>query len=108
MRQAPGPWFTGWRIAAECVAQVDSGRSDGGSSPPVAADSTATSAASSSGVASPRTTIAGAFVGVVLVVGHSGMLPCFLGGSDARLVRSARRALVTFIRVFDGVITVSM
>ncbi len=36
------------------------------------------------------------------------MLPCFLGGSDARLLRSARRAFVTFIRVFDGVMTVSM
>ena len=36
------------------------------------------------------------------------MFPCFLGGSVARLVRSARRALVTFIRVFDGVMTASM
>ena len=36
------------------------------------------------------------------------MFPCFLGGRVARLVRSARNALVTFIRVFDGVMTVSM
>ena len=36
------------------------------------------------------------------------MFPCFFGGSDSRLVRSARSALVTFIRVFDGVMTVSM
>ena len=39
---------------------------------------------------------------------HSGMFPCFLGGRLARLVRSARNALVTFIRVFEGVMTVSM
>jgi hypothetical protein len=36
------------------------------------------------------------------------MFPCFLGGSVSRLVFSARKALVTFIRVFDGEITVSM
>ena len=39
---------------------------------------------------------------------QSGMLPCFLGGSVSRLVRSARSAFVTFIRVFEGVMTVSM
>jgi hypothetical protein len=43
-----------------------------------------------------------------LVAAHNGMFPCFFGGSVSRLVRSARRAFVTFIRVFDGVITVSM
>ena len=36
------------------------------------------------------------------------MLPCFFGGSDSRLLRRARSALDTFIRVFDGVMTVSM
>ena len=39
---------------------------------------------------------------------HKGMFPCFLGGSVSRLLRSARKAFVTFIRVFEGVITVSM
>jgi len=38
---------------------------------------------------------------------HNGMFPCFFGGSVSRLVRSARRARVTFIRVFEGEITVS-
>ena len=41
------------------------------------------------------------------LTGHSGMFPCFFGGRVARLFRSARSALVTFIRVFDGVMTVS-
>src|SRR6478752_3790433 len=40
--------------------------------------------------------------------GHSGMFPCFLGGSVSRLFCSARRARVTFIRVLDGLMTVSM
>src|SRR6478736_10093645 len=40
--------------------------------------------------------------------GHSGMFPCFLGGSVSRLFCSARRARVTFIRVLEGLITVSM
>jgi hypothetical protein len=39
---------------------------------------------------------------------HRGMFPCFLGGSVSRLVLSARNARVTFIRVLDGEITVSM
>jgi hypothetical protein len=39
---------------------------------------------------------------------HSGMFPCFLGGRLSRLVRRARSARVTFIRVFDGLMTVSM
>lgn len=39
---------------------------------------------------------------------HSGMFPCFFGGSVSRLVRRARSARVTFIRVFDGEMTVSM
>lgn len=43
-----------------------------------------------------------------LVSAHSGMFPCFLGGSVWRLLRSARSARTTFIRVFDGEITVSM
>jgi len=44
----------------------------------------------------------------VRVAAHSGMFPCFFGGRVSRLVRSARSALVTFIRVLLGVITVSM
>ena len=39
---------------------------------------------------------------------HSGMFPCFFGGSVSRLFRSARSARVTFMRVFDGLMTVSM
>lgn len=39
---------------------------------------------------------------------HSGMFPCFFGGRVSRLVRRARRARLTFIRVLLGVMTVSM
>ncbi len=38
---------------------------------------------------------------------HSGMFPCFLGGWVARLVRIARRALMTTTRVAAGSITPS-
>ena len=44
---------------------------------------------------------------LVLARGHSGMLPCFLGGRVARLVRSARSARTTCTRVSDGRITAS-
>jgi hypothetical protein len=40
--------------------------------------------------------------------GHSGIFPCFLGGNDARLVRSARSARVSCKRVSCGKITRSM
>jgi len=40
--------------------------------------------------------------------GHSGMFPCFLGGSVSRLDFRARSALLMFIRELLGVITVSM
>jgi hypothetical protein len=40
-------------------------------------------------------------------VGHSGMFPCFLGGSVSRLLASTRSALVTCTRVCDGRITAS-
>ena len=43
-----------------------------------------------------------------LVGAHSGMFPCFLGGSAARLVRRARSALVICARVSLGRITASM
>lgn len=33
---------------------------------------------------------------------HSGMLPCFFGGSVSRLLRSACRALATWARVSEG------
>src|SRR5690606_11769892 len=36
------------------------------------------------------------------LLAHSGMFPCFLGGSDARLVRSARSALMITRRVAAG------
>jgi hypothetical protein len=36
------------------------------------------------------------------------MFPCFFGGSVSRFVFSARNARVTFIRVLDGEMTVSM
>jgi hypothetical protein len=39
---------------------------------------------------------------------HSGMLPCFFGGSSSRFVRSMRSARVTAIRVCDGAMTASM
>ncbi len=39
--------------------------------------------------------------------GHSGMFPCFLGGSVARLSRSARSALTIWTLVSDGLITAS-
>lgn len=38
---------------------------------------------------------------------QSGMFPCFLGGRVWRLLRSARRALMTEERVWDGGITES-
>ena len=38
---------------------------------------------------------------------HSGMFPCFLDGSDARLVASARSARTTWTRVADGAMTAS-
>src|SRR5665648_948665 len=41
------------------------------------------------------------------VGGHRGMFPCFLAGSAARLVRSARSARTTCTRVSDGAITAS-
>ena len=76
--------------------------------PADAAVSTASRAATSSGVASPRTSRSGGVGGRRVVVRHQrGMFPCFLGGRVSRLVRSARSALVTFIRVLrrgdDGV-----
>ena len=41
--------------------------------------------------------------------GHqSGMFPCFFAGSEARFVLRARSALLTFMRVLLGVMTVSM
>jgi hypothetical protein len=41
------------------------------------------------------------------VLTHSGMFPCFLGGSVSRLFASTRSALVTCTRVCDGGITMS-
>src|SRR4051812_31140633 len=38
---------------------------------------------------------------------HSGMFPCFLGGSVSRLLASTRSALVTCTRVWDGGMTAS-
>ena len=38
---------------------------------------------------------------------HSGMFPCFFAGSEARLVRSARRPLTICTRVSAGRITAS-
>lgn len=44
---------------------------------------------------------------ILLLVAHSGMFPCFLGGSDSRLVRSRRSALATSARVLLGRMTAS-
>ena len=41
------------------------------------------------------------------VVAHSGMFPCFLGGSVSRLLASTRSALVTCTRVCEGGMTAS-
>src|SRR5699024_8354167 len=46
-------------------------------------------------------------VGRVLRRTHSGMFPCFLGGSCLRLFRSALSALATWSRVSDGMMTPS-
>ncbi len=53
--------------------------------------------------------VTGPVTGLVtgLVAGHSGMFPCFLGGSVARLVRSSRSARTISERVSCGVITAS-
>ena len=42
-----------------------------------------------------------------LWLAHSGMFPCFLGGSVSRLLPSTRSALVTCTRVCDGGMTAS-
>jgi hypothetical protein len=42
-----------------------------------------------------------------LIGGHSGMFPCFFGGSVSRLFASTRSALVTCTRVWDGGMTMS-
>src|SRR5207248_5036764 len=47
-------------------------------------------------------------LGVRRAVAHSGMFPCFFGGSDSRLLRSARSALMTCTRVSLGGMTASM
>jgi len=39
--------------------------------------------------------------------GHSGMLPCFFGGSESRLLRRIRSPRVTAMRVCDGAMTES-
>src|SRR5579884_1655319 len=44
---------------------------------------------------------------VVRLFGHSGMFPCFFGGSWAILRSSSRRAVATYPRVCDGGITAS-
>ena len=46
-------------------------------------------------------------VGPANWVRHSGMFPCFFGGNEARLVRSARSARTTWARVSDGSMTAS-
>ncbi len=53
---------------------------------------TARAAASSSGVGFPRTTLSIATSSYLQHLPHSGMLPCFFGGSSSRLLRSVRRA----------------
>ena len=40
--------------------------------------------------------------------GHRGMFPCFFGGRLARLLRSIRKARMTWIRVAEGSMTASM
>ncbi len=126
VRHAPGPGCTGARTARACDAQPDAGsravetsvpgrrgedRHDGsdllGRRGAVDHDRRLgrTAGGRGRGVAA-WCVLAGPALGRRR--GHSGMFPCFLGGSVARLVRSARSALVTFIRVFDGVMTVSM
>ena len=40
-------------------------------------------------------------------IGHSGMFPCFFGGSVSRLLRRAARPRITQARVWDGEITES-
>ena len=47
-------------------------------------------------------------VGLLGRLAHSGMFPCFFGGSVWRLLASSRSALVISTRVSDGRITWSM
>ena len=56
----------------------------------------------------PQQRLEGCRLGRGLVGGHSGMFPCFFGGSDSRLVRSSRSARITSRRVSDGLMTASM
>src|SRR5699024_5380131 len=46
-------------------------------------------------------------VRLVAVRAHSGTFPCFFGGSCLRLFRSALRALATWSRVSEGMMTPS-
>ncbi len=70
------------------------------------AETTETRAATSSGVGSPLTIRSSG--GGPGLVGHSGMFPCFFGGSVSRLEASRRSARTTSMRVSCGVMTASM
>ena len=101
--------MSGRRTARSREAHCEVCRGAGFASSPDAADSTASSGGDLLGGGVTADQPQRRLVGNDVVGCHqSGMFPCFLGGSVSRLVRSARSALVTFIRVLEGVMTVSM
>jgi len=51
--------------------------------------------------------LVGSLIGGRPVAAHSGMFPCFFGGSDSRFVRSSRSDRTTSARVSCGWITAS-
>ena len=106
-RHAPGPGSGAVR-ARPPLAHSDRGwRAPSPVPAPLEAARTTTSAASSSLLGSPRTTCTAGPLGVTSALAHSGMFPCFFGGSDSRLFRSSRSALMTYARVCDGAMTAS-
>ena len=72
------------------------------------AESTATTTATSSGVGEAGDDAEQRFLLLGHVAPYSGMFPCFFGGRLARLLRRARSARMTIMRVSCGKITRSM
>ena len=111
LRQASGPGGPASARPAPDAAQAVGPAGGAGASAPrrIRAASTTLSAASSTSVGVPRTTRnSGSAASVARVcAGHSGMFPCFFGGSVSRLLRSSRSTRVISARVSCGAMTAS-
>ncbi len=109
--RGPGLGVRGRAILAGEDHSARAGRGTAGApaAPAARAWTTATAAASSSGVGLPRTTLimeSAAFLRVPTGA-YRGMFPCFFGGSDSRFVRNCRSPFTTCARVSDGMTTAS-